>query len=172
MIKYILIFTTLIFSFNVAFSHGTGQTIEKESNGYFIDIDYDSKELRSGESVRFNFNLWSNKERTNVPDFTDVWVRIAPSKSPGIVYAGDMHKPSFGSAGFTYIFPWSDDYELTVRFQNMDEKVTEDVTFPISVGTGNSSVGKDGYFNSLMMAGIGFILGLILMATIRKIIKT
>lgn len=158
----------LIFSFNFAFGHGAGQTIEKESNGYFVDIDYDSTELRSGETVRFNFNLWNDKDRSSGPDFTDVWVRIVPIGSPGIIYAGDMHRPNFGSAGFTYVFPKSGEYELTVRFQNLDKTLTDDIIFPLTVLEGSSDK-QSNKTTSLLIAGIiGLFIGVILTLFLKK----
>lgn len=166
--KLIYIIFPLVFVGGIAYGHGAGQTIEKESNGYFIDIDYDSTELRSDESVRFNFNLWNDKDRSSASDFTDVWVRIVPAGQPGIIYAGDMHKPSFGSAGFTFIFPKSGDYELTVRFQNSDKTLNDDVVLPLTVLEGASAKQSNKMLSQLVAGVIGLIIGVFMMLAIRR----
>lgn len=168
MIKTILIFIIFIFSFSVVYSHGAGQIIEKESDGYLIDVDYDSKELRSGESVRFNFNLWNDKDRSRAPDFTDVWVRIAPAGDPGIIYAGDMHRPSFGSAGFTYVFPKSGDYELTVRFKNSDKTLNDDVVLPLIVLEGLPDKQSNRMTSQLISGIVGLIIGVFVTFIVKK----
>ena len=154
-----------------AIAHGTGKTLEKTAGEYNIDLDYDNPELVAGESVRFNFNIWSDKDRTSAPEWTDVWVRISPAGSPGIVYAGDVHRPSFGSAGFTFVFPRSGSYEISVRYQNNDKTLTDDVTFPLTVLEGDSVTSSNGWLNAIIGGIVGLFLGMTLKSVFNKRMK-
>jgi len=139
---------------NFASGHGFGQSLEKVVDNYIIDVGIDALDLVAGEPVRFDFVLWS-KDRNPI-DFTDAWVRIAPAER-GIVFAGNLHQPEFGSTGMTYVFPKGGDYELTVRFQNKGEAIIE-ASFPLKVGAGASDASGASH-NLLMGIFIGFIVG-------------
>jgi len=64
---------------------------------------------------------------------TDVWLRINEGRKT--YFAGGVHKPKFGPMGITYIFPDAGEYEISVRYQNDGEKITE-YSFPLFVSEG------------------------------------
>ena len=138
-----------------ASAHSTGQSFEKTVNGYVIDVGFDAVDLVAGEPVRFDAVLWS-QDRSEMPDFTDVWVRLVPVES-GIVFAGNIHRPVFGSTGMTYVFPKGGDYELTVRFQTDGEQIAE-ASFPLSVGDDASNTSGSRQ-DALMGIFIGIFIG-------------
>lgn len=148
---------------NLASGHGFGQSLEKAIDNYIIDVGIDALDLVAGEPTRFDFVLW-DKDRNPV-DFTDVWVRIAPADR-GIVFAGNLHQPEFAAAGMTYSFPKAGDYELTVRFQNKEDSITE-TSFPLKVGAGASDSSVP-WRNWLTGAFIGFIVGATVVWLLKK----
>ena len=141
---------------NFASGHGFGQSFEKVVDNYIVDVGVDALDLVAGEPARFGFVLW-NKDGTETPEFTDAWVRIALADR-GVVFAGNLHQPEFGSTGMTYVFPKSGDYELTVRFQQNGEPIVE-ANFPLKVGAGASE--SSGVFSRQLIMGLflGFIAG-------------
>jgi hypothetical protein len=164
--KHIALILIAIFATaHIASGHGFGQSLEKVVDIYIIDVGFDAVDLVAGEPIRLDIVLW-NKDRTETPDFTDAWVRIAPSDR-GIVFAGNLHQPEFGSTGMTFMFPEAGDYELTIRFQNNDKAVAE-ASFPLKVGAGakNSSGAFSG--NVLSGAFLGFIAGCVLVWFLRR----
>ena len=116
----------------VLFAHSLGQSLEKQVGEYFIDIGYSSPvvTLQAGESVRFDFNLWS-KDHTQAIDFATVWVRIAPAES-GITFAGYLGFPEFGPLGMSYAFPDEGSYVLTARYFDGADMLGE-ASFPLTV---------------------------------------
>lgn len=154
--KYIgLIFITIFAIAHIAYGHGFGQSLEKVVGDHIVDVGFDAVDLVAGEPIRLDIILW-NKDRTETPTFTDAWVRIAPIDR-GIVFAGNLHQPEFGSTGMTYVFPKAGDYELTIRFQNKDDVITE-ASFPLKVGEGTSST--SGGWRSWLSGGfLGLIIG-------------
>lgn len=157
-LRCILIFTAMVFVMPIfALAHGFGQTLEKAVGDFVLDVDYDALELRAGDPVRFNFNIW-NKDRTETPEFTDVWVRIAP-QGPGMVFAGDLHNPEFGAAGFSYAFPTSGNYELSVRFQNNGESLHEEVSFSFVILEGTTQSVFGNWRNAVVGIGAGIGIG-------------
>jgi hypothetical protein len=109
------------------FGHGDGESLEKEVDGYLIDIGYNTTEFIVGSSVVFEFDI--SKEEESV-DFDDVWVRI--SEGNKTVFASGIYNAEFGGARMTYSFPSEGAYEFSVRFQDGSESITEAV-FPIEV---------------------------------------
>jgi len=153
-----IIFSLIMF-FSIAcsaYGHGFGQSFEKVVDDYMIDVGIDTLDLVAGEPMRFDFVLW-NKDRTETSEFTDAWVRIVPIDR-GIVFAGNLHQPEFGSTGMTYVFPKAGDFELTVRFQNNGEPIVE-ASFPLRVGAGASE--SSGAFSKQLIMGLflGFVAG-------------
>lgn len=157
--RYLLLTIALLAAIaSVTHGHGFGQTLEKAIGDFVIDVDYDALELRAGEPARFNFNIW-NKDRTQPSEFTDVWVRIAPQNTQGVVFAGSVHNPEFGFAGFTYTFPRSGFYELAVRFQKNGEQLAEEVSFPLTVTAGETQEGSRNWRDVILGIVIGLIIG-------------
>ena len=151
-----------------AHGHGSGQTLEKIIGDIVIDMDYDSysQEIDAQTATRFNFNIW-NKDRTEMLEFTDVWVRIAPQEQ-GIVFAGDMHNPEFGATGFTYTFPKPGFYEVTIRFQKQGESLHEEVMFPLTVAMGETQSSSGGLRTTVVGIGLGIVIGLAIAFFLKK----
>jgi len=114
----------------VAFAHGTGVSFEETKDGYKTDIGHDEF-IAAHESTRFDFAVYP-VDLTNVTSdiYTDVWVTITQNKK--IFFAGGIHKPEFGTTGFTFVFPEEGEYLISARFQKDGETVTKS-EFPFTV---------------------------------------
>lgn len=152
----VAIFVTPVF----ALAHGSGKTLEKAVGDFVVDVEYEAPELRAGEPVRFSFNIW-NKDRTRSLEFSDVWVKIVPQKRNAI-FAGDVHNPELGSAGFTHTFPKDGPYELTVRFQKNGEQLTDETSFPLTVLANETEKSSRNWDDAL----IGMFVGMVIAVTI------
>ncbi len=153
----LLTIALLVATASVAYGHGFGQSLEKVVDNYIIDVGIDALDLVAGEPARFDFVLW-NKDRTEAVEFTDAWVRIAPAER-GIVFAGNLYRPEFGSTGMTYVFPKGGDYELTVRFQKDGEQIANEVSFLLTVLAGTES-NSSSYRGVLLGGFLGLIFGI------------
>ncbi|TSC74434.1 MAG: hypothetical protein G01um101433_1062 [Parcubacteria group bacterium Gr01-1014_33] len=94
-----------------------------------MEVEYEALELQAEEPVRLDFAI-SKKDSPGSVEFTDAWVRI--TEGTETLFAGGIHNPEFGKAGFTFPFPRRGNYELSVRFQNKDKALTE-ASFPLAV---------------------------------------
>jgi plastocyanin len=106
-------------------AHGTGGTIEVEQDGYLIDVGYSEEEIVTGLPIQLSFllfDLGDGTQRTDV-EFTDVWVRI--ENDAGIVFASLLSRPEFGDTSMSYFFTESGDYELFVRYKDMQDTLVE-----------------------------------------------
>ena len=83
--KNVLIVVTFLVFLAVPFSsvsaHGLGASMEREVEGYFVDVGYDPSPLRAERAVRFDFELYDEPvtdDRTSARsiDYTSVWVRL------------------------------------------------------------------------------------------------
>jgi hypothetical protein len=156
------IFFTVIISFFVisqpAFSHGLGQSLEKEVNGYIIDVGYDAiDKIEAGQATRFDFNL-TNKEKNQNIDFDHVWVRISP-KEGGIIFAGYLFHPEYLLTGMSFSFPKEGNYEVTVRFIDKDDKSIAETTFPLEIIPGERASGSSN--TQLIYGALGLAAGFI-----------
>jgi hypothetical protein len=112
------------------FAHGTGVSYEEQKDGYKIDIGHDEF-IAALESTRFDFTVYpENIDTAEGEIFTDVWVTF--SKDKKLYFAGGVHKPVFGSTGFTYVFPEEGTYTVSARYQKEGETVVK-TEFPIVV---------------------------------------
>lgn len=116
----------------LAGAHGTGASLEKEVDGYVVDVGYSPEAMFAGSPVRFDFNAYTKSDLQDVP-FTDLWVKIYENQKIG--FAGGVPKARLGLTGITYAFPSEGEYTLAVRFQNGDQKITE-AEFPVRVEPG------------------------------------
>jgi hypothetical protein len=111
-------------------AHGTGVSYEETKNGYKIDIGHDQF-ISALEPTRFDFIVYpENIDAVDGEVFTDVWVTFTQDKK--LFFAGGIHKPVFGSTGFTYVFPEAGTYTVSARYQKDGETVVE-TTFPIDI---------------------------------------
>jgi len=113
-----------------ALAHGTGVSYEESKDGYLIDVGHDEF-IAALESTRFDFIVYPEDITTiNGEVFTDVWVTFIKDKQ--LFFAGGVHKPVFGSTGFTFVFPEEGVYTASVRYQKDGETVVQ-TEFPITV---------------------------------------
>jgi hypothetical protein len=105
-----------------ALAHGTGASLEKIVGEYRLDIGYNPTILEAQDPSIFDFDLLFDETGERAA-FTDMWVRIVQGRKT--VFASGIHKPDFGNTTMVYSFPEKGDYELTVRFQNEEEKIVE-----------------------------------------------
>lgn len=133
MLKYLIAIFLVLSSFQFAGAHSLGQSLEKQVNGYFIDVGYSAVDkIYTSDTIRFDFNLW-NENRADVAGFDHVWVRIAPKDKEGISFAGFLYRPEFLLTGMSYTFQEAGLYELTVRFLDKDDKNLAEASFPLTV---------------------------------------
>ncbi len=155
---------------NVVFAHGTGLSYEENKDGYKIDIGY-SESITALESTRFDFALFPENSSSSEADvFTDVWVTVTQDKQ--IFFAGGVHKPVFGTTGFTYVFPKEGTYTVSTRFQKDGEMVVK-TEFPLTVIPALDSQVETGSWQmpaAALVAGL-FFGGSIGYIITRKIIK-
>jgi hypothetical protein len=144
------------------FGHGDGESLEKEVDGYLIDIGYNTPEFIAGSSVVFEFDI--SKEEESI-DFDDVWVRI--SEDNKTIFASGINNAEFGGARMTYSFPYEGAYEFSVRFQNGSESIAEAV-FPIEV-LPNSD--KEGSQNWILTALLGALVGAVAGGAAARLMK-
>jgi len=149
---FIVIALLLLFTPNMSSGHGLGVSYEETVDGYFVDVGYDPEIITTESRVRLEFDI-TNEETGETNEYSDLWLRI--NKDKQTVFAGGVHKPDFGNAGVLYTFPEDGLYEVSVRYQNNGEKLTE-VKFPLNV----NSVAESTSTSTLLMTGlVGLILG-------------
>ncbi|MEK7464152.1 MAG: hypothetical protein AAB617_00010 [Patescibacteria group bacterium] len=169
--KYLIFLTALSLTLvTTSYGHGGGQTIEQSVGDYIIEVDYNSlsPEIRAQTSIRFDVGI-SNKDETETPGFTDVWVTIAPNNSFDTVFAGDINKLEFGGTGFTFTFPKAGDYKLTARFQKNGKSFHEEASFPLTVVEEEVGDSPDNRYGSVVEIVIGVIIGLAIGFFLKKI---
>ena len=131
-LKYSVLFLTFvcITHTSISFAHGTGVSFEETKDGYKTDIGHDES-ITAKESTRFDFAVYPIDFANVTSDiYTDVWVTITKNKK--IYFAGGIHKPEFGTTGFTFVFPEKGEYLISARFQKNGETVTKS-EFPFTV---------------------------------------
>ena len=152
------ILAIIIFIFSIAVfvnGHGLGQSLEKQVNGLIMDIGYDAIDsIYAEDTIHFDFNLWKDG-KTEIVDFSHVWVRIAPGSGEGIVFTGFLHRPEFVLTGMSYTFQKPGEYELTVRFLDKDDNILAEESFPLTVEKSGSGLPM----NIIIGLGIGIVVG-------------
>lgn len=145
----------------VVVAHGTGASHEEVVDGYVIDIGYDPAVVEAGTQARFDFNILNDATKEVVP-FTDIWLRI--TKDNTTYFAGGVHKARIGLTGVSYIFPEEGEYEISVRYQNEGEAITE-ISFPLPVSKGTQGAtggSTDSKVKSAILAACSLVVGLII----------
>ncbi|MFZ2522236.1 MAG: hypothetical protein WAX44_00015 [Minisyncoccia bacterium] len=142
----------------IVLGHGTGGTFEEVVNGYKVDVGYEPEKVVSGESQRFDFDLYDLGEKEVV--FTQVWVNI--SQGSKTVFAGGINKSYIGGAGMTFIFPSPGEHKINVRYENEDKSIVES-SFLLEVEKNELVEGNSQKFyflkNSFLFGIFGLILG-------------
>jgi hypothetical protein len=137
-----------------AVGHGLGQSLEKQVNGYVMDVGYDAiDKIYTGDAIHFDFNLWK-EDKIEMANFNHVWVRISP-REEGIVFAGALYRPEFLLTTMNYTFQKAGQYDLTARFIDKDDKVLAEATFPLIVEESNSGFPWD----TIIGVMLGIIIG-------------
>lgn len=112
-------------------AHGTGLTFTATVTGdngtpYYIDVDYTEEALVANALGRFDLKLFADESRTEAVAFTDVLIRISKAntaESRGVMlYSGSITKADIGATGFSFMFPESGEYMLTVTYHGIDEE--------------------------------------------------
>jgi|GEM_PF-2301305 len=111
-----------LLSAGVVSAHGSGGSIEVEQDGYLIDVSYSQEQITTGETTQFSFLLF-DETKANEIDFTDVWVRLEQDNI--IYFASLLARPEFGDTSMSFLFLNDGEYDLFVRYKNMDETVVE-----------------------------------------------
>lgn len=151
LLKYTTTFLLIItFSITIlpkkALAHGeAGLTLTATSTTeggfpHIVDVDYDSIVIEADRFGRFNFNLFADAERTKPVDFTDMWVRIEQDQGNKVgktVFAGAIARPALGGDGFSFTFPESGKYILSIRYNKANKDTLGDTVaeaeFPLEV---------------------------------------
>ena len=141
----------------VAFAHGGGQTVQKESGEYLIRLDAVSARMMSGIAERINFEIERSDQKETVP-FTHVWVRIlAPDGD--FLFAGNVSAAPHGFVtGVSYLFPLPGAYEITVRFLDGERAVAE-AELHLVVAEGET---KEVFSGELLRGALFFVAGLLM----------
>lgn len=132
--------------------------MEKEIDGYLLDVGYSPTELTALSQSRFDFFLY--EKATNTPKyFSDVWVRI--EKDGALLFAGDLGKPKFGRTGMSYNFPEAGTYDIFTRFNNGTSTIVEG-SFEIDVLPGEKNLANfDMLFGFWWLFALGFACGIV-----------
>jgi hypothetical protein len=166
MIKGIILSLVLLLTFvSKVSAHGDGASLEKDVDGYLVDVGYDPDTLVSQEVVVLDFSLIESESQTPV-EFSDVWVKI--SSADEVVFATSINKARIGLTTLTYAFPDEGEYVLSARYQSGNDTLVE-TEFPLRVSA-SAEVGEDKIpesgnssgNNSIVYLGAGTILGLIM----------
>ena len=145
-----------------ASAHTAGASFETRQDGYVIDIGYEPEAPSAGDRIRFDFSAYPEDPSMRGDEiYTDVWVRIIDGEER-ILYAGDVHDPVFGQAGFTILITKGGEYTVSARFQRDSELVVE-TSFPLVVND-NSAFISEFHLPALISLGIGLLAGGLLMA--------
>lgn len=122
-------------------AHGEGFSLTATTTDYIIDVDYDYTAIFSGDTGRFNFNLFKDATRTKKVDFTKVWARIVREsdiREGDTVFSGWIAKAVFGSTGLSISLPESGAYTMIVRYNNDDDNKITEATLPFTVYPGTA----------------------------------
>lgn len=145
-----------------AAAHPYGESFEKQTDEYLIDIGYNVTDFIANSSTLFEFDLLDGEE---LAEYEDVWVRI--SKGNQTVLATGVNKSDFGGARLTFVFPEPGEYEFSVRYQEGTDALAE-ATFPINVQRNPRESGGD-FGSTGLIIGAGFA-GLIVGAGAMRLI--
>lgn len=139
------------------FAHGSGASLEKEVNGYFVDIGYEPEVITTSEPVVLDFIIKS-REDEEVP-FTHVWLKV--SSNDEIYFASGIARAQFGKTTAMLRLPKAGEYKIEVRFSNESTQIAEtQFSLPVSeIQMENTT--PDQRTLSLMPLVVGFIFGLI-----------
>ncbi|PIR83810.1 hypothetical protein COU18_02385 [Candidatus Kaiserbacteria bacterium CG10_big_fil_rev_8_21_14_0_10_51_14] len=153
----ILVFLCIILAVPLSFAsaHGLGASLEREVEGYYVDVGYDPDPLRASRSVRFDFELYdvpatTDPASTESIDYTSVWVRL--EQEGRTILATGVAKALWGPTTLLMDLPeTAGPLTIDVRFER-GEDVLVGTSFTLNV---EQSPEQAGISNSPVFPGIG-----------------
>lgn len=130
-------------------AHAFGESLEKEVDGYLVDIGYSTTEFVANSAVVFEFDLLDENEE--FIDYESVWLRIV--KDERTILATGIHNAEFGGARITYTFAEPGAYEFSARYEEGIDSIRE-ATFLIEVLPNPNERGGGANIIFLFLAGI------------------
>src|SRR3989344_4571535 len=92
-------------------AHEAGASWTSASEGYAVDVGYDSAALETGEPVPISFSLWRGSAETGDPvPFESVWVRVTGEDGTTLL-ATSVWNRAIGPA-LIYDFPEAGQYDF------------------------------------------------------------
>lgn len=164
---FTLTLTGFVLPANVS-AHGEGMTFSATSTTedgapYIVDVDYADTAIVADTFGRFDFNLFTDAERTKPVPYTDLWVRIEQKngdKRGRTLYAGSVANAQFGGTGFGIILPEGGQYTMSVRYNDASKdkfgETVAEAEFPLEVLRGYD----ENKFSFGMEFWVGLIVGL------------
>lgn len=167
----IVIAILLLVSFaepDIALAHGEGMTLSatsttKDGKPHIVDVDYADTAIVADTFGRFDFNLFTDAERTKAVPFTDLWVRIEQKngdKRGKTLYAGSVAKAQFGGTGFGIILPKGGEYTLSVRYNDTGKNDLGDTVAEAEFTLNVLRAYDENKFNFGMEFWVGLVAGL------------
>ncbi|MDP3779454.1 MAG: hypothetical protein Q8R30_05435 [bacterium] len=161
---------------STAKANGFGITLDKAVGDYIVNVDYDALSgIYSGDPVQFAFQLF-NKDRSDQPEFEDVWVSITPTGRgdlfPQPVFDGGLMGSAFPPSGMTFVFPYPGSYTLNIRYEK-EYKTLAEASFPLEVEAGSRSVnGQSGFFHVTndFLKGITVAMFIVMLAVVGRVL--
>ena len=156
-------------------AHGEGMTFSATStteNGapYIVDVDYADTAIVADTFGRFDFNLFTDAERTKPVPYTDLWVRIEQKNGDSrgrTLYAGSVAKVQFGGTGFGIILPEGGQYTMSVRYNDASKdkwgETVAEAEFPLEVLRGYDANKFNFGMEFWIGLGVGVFLALVLL---------
>lgn len=139
------------------FAHNTGVSYTETKDGYKIDIGHDQF-ITAGQPARFDYLLYPADASSTDGIFTDVWVTITDSDKK-LLFAGGISKPTFGSTGFTYVFPKEGTYTISSRYQKDGDTVVS-TEFPIQALQSTDPQGVNPVILYVLLSLAGLVIGM------------
>jgi hypothetical protein len=144
----------------VSFAHSEGLSFEKVVGEYLFDIGY-SSELSANDLIRFDLSIADALTKELIP-FSSAWVRI--TKGEETLFAGPIGYGEFGKPGFSIVFPYEGDYELSVRFEKGSDTISR-ASFSLKVAPGES---ENESVTPIIVALIGVFIGVLATLAFKK----
>ena len=108
MLKLSILFFLLVPT--LVFSHGLGNEVRKNVDGFFFEFGTDNTIPKAGEKVSLSFSFHNSTEQ---PLETDFWLRI--SKGDKIFFStSDLRFKKSGPVFISYVFPEAGNYTLDI----------------------------------------------------------
>lgn len=132
-------------------AHSTGESFEREINGFVIDIGYDPAIIRTGELQRFDFELLASDADQTPREYTHVWVRILEDKKT--LLATGIHRQRVGPTTLLYTFSAAGTYLLSVSYRDAAGEIAA-AEFPVVV---KNSQNNGVSYNTIGAIGVIFL---------------